>query len=79
VTLEQLDSIHAQMTENESLLICAKSYAPGCENHFSSITVKKIPQMILGKCEFGKKNYDLNIVKTTMEEAEDSNEAIDEQ
>jgi len=79
VTLEQLDSIHAQMTENESLLICAKAYAPGCENHFSNITIKKIPQMILGKCEFGKENYDLNIVKTTMEEAEDSNEAQDEQ
>ncbi len=63
VTVEQLDAIHAQMTENESLLICAKSFAPESENHFSNITVKKIPQMILGKCEFGKENYDLNIIK----------------
>ena len=63
VTVEQLDAIHAQMTENESLLICAKSFAPESENHFSNITIKKIPQMILGKCEFGKDNYDLNIIK----------------
>jgi hypothetical protein len=34
--------------------------------------------MILGKCEFGKENYDLNIVKITEEEAEESNEAQDE-
>lgn len=64
VTVEQLDVIHAQMTENESLLICAKSFAPESENHFSNITIKKIPQMILGKCEFGKDNYDLNIIKS---------------
>lgn len=79
VTIEQLDSIHAQMSENESLLICAKSFAMGCESHYSNITIKKIPQMILGKCEFGKDNYDLNIVKATVEEAEESSEAQDEQ
>ena len=79
VTKEQLDSIHAQMTEIESLLICAKSFAPGSENHYSNITIKKIPQMILGKCEFDKDNYDLNIVKATIEEAEELNDAQDEQ
>jgi adenine-specific DNA-methyltransferase len=79
VTVEQLDAIHAQMTENESLLICSKSFAPGCESHFSNITIKKIPQMILGKCEFGKDNYDLNIIKATETEAEESNEEQNEQ
>lgn len=78
ITLEQLDAIHAQMTENESLLICAKSFSPESEHHFSNITVKKIPQMILGKCEFGKDNYDLNIIKETEKEAEESNEIEDE-
>lgn len=78
VTKEQLDAVHAQMTENESLLICTKSFAPGSENHYSNITIKKIPQMILGKCEFAKDNYDLNIVKATIEETEESSEAQDE-
>lgn len=78
ITIEQLDSIHAQMKQNDSLLICAKSYAPGTENHFANVTVKKIPQMILGKCEFGKDNYDLNIIKATEKEAEESNEVQDE-
>jgi adenine-specific DNA-methyltransferase len=74
LTIEQLDSIHAQMKEDESLLICAKAFAPESENHYANITVKKIPQMILGKCEFGKDNYDLNIIKATEEVAEELNE-----
>ncbi len=79
ITMEQLESIHAQMLENESLLICAKSFAPGIENKFTNITVKKIPQMILGKCEFGQDNYDLNIINATEELADDSENEQNEQ
>lgn len=71
VTVEQLDKIQEEMGENESLLICAKSFAPECENRHTNITVKKIPLMILGKCEFGQENYDLNIIQATEEVAED--------
>ena len=74
ITAEQLDKVHSEMKTGESLLICAKAYAPECENHFANITIKKIPQMILGRCEFGKDNYDLNIIKATEAEAEESNE-----
>lgn len=75
ITAEQLDKVHSEMKAGESLLICAKSFAPECENRFANITVKKIPQMILGKCEFAKDNYDLNIIKATEAQAEESNEA----
>ncbi len=78
ITVEQLDKVNSEMKTVESLLICAKSFAPECENRFANITVKKIPQMILGKCEFAKDNYDLNIIKATEAEAEESNEAKEE-
>jgi adenine-specific DNA-methyltransferase len=71
VTVEQLDKIHSEMKEDESLLICAKSFASECEKRFANITIKKIPNMILGKCEFGKDNYDLNIINATKVEAEE--------
>jgi adenine-specific DNA-methyltransferase len=71
ITLEQLDRIHSEMKENESLLICAKAFAPGCEKKFTNITIKKIPQMILGKCEFGKDNYDLNIIRAAEPDNDD--------
>lgn len=73
VTAEQLDAIHGEMKDAESLLVCAKAFDSSCGNRFSNITVKKIPQMILGKCEFGKQNYDLNIIKATEAEAQELN------
>ncbi len=72
MTVEQLDKIHSEMKKGESLLICAKSFAPQCKERHSNITIKKIPQMVLGKCEFGKNNYDLNIVNTSKNDDEDS-------
>lgn len=71
VTVEQLDKIHEEMSNEESLLICAKSFAPECEDRYPNITIKKIPQMILGKCEYGQDNYDLCIIEATEEIAED--------
>ncbi|MDP3970912.1 MAG: site-specific DNA-methyltransferase [bacterium] len=71
VTVEQLDKIHEEMNDEESLLICAKSYAPECDSRHPNITIKKIPLMILGKCEFGQDNYDLNIIQSTEEVADD--------
>lgn len=77
VTVEQLDKIREEMKKGESLLVCAKSFAPQCKERHSSITIKKIPQMVLNKCEFGKDNYDLNIVngpKAVEEELDDISE-----
>ena len=71
VTVEQLDKVYSEMKRGESLLVCAKSFAPQCKEGHSNITIKKIPQMVLGKCEFGKDNYDLNIINAPSED-EDS-------
>jgi adenine-specific DNA-methyltransferase len=62
VTVEYLGKIHEEMREDESLLICCRSFQEACKNHYPNITVKKIPNMLLGRCEFGKEDYSLNIV-----------------
>jgi len=62
LTPEHLDRIHEEMQPDESLLICCKSHFTGADNKYSNITVKKIPSMLLGKCEFGRDDYSLNIV-----------------
>jgi adenine-specific DNA-methyltransferase len=72
LTVEQLDKIKEEMKEGESLLICAKAYSKECNDRHPEITIKKIPQMILGKCEFGKENYDLNIIENTKADAEEA-------
>jgi adenine-specific DNA-methyltransferase len=62
LTPEHLDRIHEEMQPGESLLICCKSHFDGADGRHDSITVKKIPSMLLGKCEFGRDDYSLNIV-----------------
>ncbi len=70
ITVEHLDKIHEEMQAGESLLICCKSFQEACENRFPNITIKKIPQMLLGRCEFAKDDYSLNIINLpSMEEA----------
>lgn len=62
LTGELLDKMHEELADGESLLICCKSFQQSCVGRFDSITVKKIPNTILGRCEFGKNNYNLNII-----------------
>ncbi len=62
LTVESLDAISETMQEGESLLICCTAFQKECQNHTPNITVKKIPQMLLGRCEFGKDDYSLNII-----------------
>lgn len=62
LTPEHLDRIHEEMQPGESLLICCKSHFDGADGRYDGITVKKIPSMLLGKCEFGRDDYSLNIV-----------------
>jgi adenine-specific DNA-methyltransferase len=61
ITIEYLDGIHEEMQPDESLLICCKSFQKACEDRYANITVRKIPNMLLGRCEFGKDDYSLNV------------------
>lgn len=62
LTAEHMDRIHEEMQPGESLLICCKSHFRGADGRYDNITVKKIPGMLLGKCEFDRDDYSLNIV-----------------
>lgn len=75
VTLEYLDLIHQEMAEDESLLICCKAFQDGADQRYENINVKKIPQVLLNKCDFGVENYSMNIVDLPeMDEEVDDNE-----
>lgn len=57
-----LDSIKDTMEEGEYLIIACRSFDNGLDKAYDNIAVKKIPQMLLERCEFGKTDYNLNIV-----------------
>ncbi len=71
ITVEMLDRIHDEMQPDENLLICCKVYSPECEARHLNISIKKIPSVLMGKCEFGKEDYSLNIVNLPNEEDEE--------
>ena len=61
VNLKYLDMLHELMEEDETLLICCKTYQEDCDNKYNNISIQKIPQSILKKYEFGDVDYTLNI------------------
>lgn len=72
MTVETLAAIEETMSEGESLLICCKAFQPECKSFSSQITVKKIPTVLLDKCEFDHDDYSLNIVELPdMDEPDD--------
>lgn len=71
VNAQYLDSIRATMSEGEFLVIACKSYDKGIEKNHKEIALKKIPQMLLEKCEFGVADYQLNIVNPPVYEDEE--------
>ena len=70
-----LDSIRDSMEDDEYLIIACRSFESGLDKAYDHITLKKLPQMLLSRCEFGKTDYNLNIVHPPVYEDE---EDIDE-
>lgn len=64
-----LDSISVDLLEEESLLICCTQYEAGLENAYNNINLRKIPTLLLNRCEFKQdSDYSLNIVNSPLYE-----------
>ena len=61
VNLQYLDMLHDLLNEDETLLICCKTYQEECDGKFKNISIQKIPQSVLKKYEFGDVDYALNV------------------
>ncbi len=77
ITAEMLETIHDQLGEDESLLICCTKFQPECRNKYSNITIKKIPKVLLDTCEFDHDDYSLNIVSVPVTDLSLAEQDID--
>lgn len=59
---KMLDIISSDLGMMETLLVCAPAFDVGLDKRYDNIQVKKIPQSVLNKCEYGVDNYNLNVV-----------------
>jgi adenine-specific DNA-methyltransferase len=65
LTHEQLASIADEVGEDRSLLICCKAFRANLDA-FPKLSVRKIPQVVLRRCEWGKDDYSLNVANLPM-------------
>ena len=75
ITAAYLDLLANDMQANENLLVCCPAFDVGLQERYENIIIKKIPQAVLNKCEFGVKDY--NISLTDMPEGK-GEEGVDE-
>lgn len=60
LTADQLKALSEEVGPNFTLLVCCAAFRAD-ESRFSNLTIKKIPKMVLSKCEWGHDDYSLNV------------------
>jgi len=60
LTPEQLQALSDEVGEGRSLLVCCSAFR-GNASRYPNLTVKKIPKMVLSRCEWGHDDYSLNV------------------
>jgi adenine-specific DNA-methyltransferase len=60
LTHEQLQQISDEVGESRSLLVCCSAFR-GRADAFPNLTIKKIPNAVLSRCEWGHDDYSLNV------------------
>jgi adenine-specific DNA-methyltransferase len=60
LTHDQLVAISAEVGDLRTLLVCCKAFRANVDA-FPNLTIRKIPQAVLSKCEWGHDDYSLNV------------------
>jgi len=60
LTSEQLQALSNEVGQSRTLLVCCAAFR-GDASRFPNLTIKKIPKMVLQKCEWSHNDYSLNV------------------
>lgn len=74
LTEDQLVALSEEVGNDRTLLVCCAAYkasAAMLNDKLTNLTVKKMPNALLSKCEWGKDDYSLNITNLPVAEQED--------
>ncbi|MEO7068489.1 MAG: site-specific DNA-methyltransferase [Rhodanobacter sp.] len=74
LSAEQLEALAEEVGAERSLLVCCAAFhgvtASGAIGRWPNLTLKKIPKMVLARCEWGHDDYSLNVANLPMAEPE---------
>lgn len=67
LSVEQLQALSEEVGEDRTLLVCCSAFRCNADR-FPNLTLKKIPKMVLSRCEWGHDDYSLNVENLPMKE-----------
>ena len=68
LTHQQLAAVSEEVGDQRTLLVCCKAFRADADA-FPNLTIRKIPQAVLRKCEWGHDDYSLNVANLPMTQA----------
>lgn len=70
LSAEQLQALSDEVGNDQSLLVCCAAFhgvtAAKASERWPNLTLKKIPKMVLARCEWGHDDYSLNVANLPM-------------
>ena len=66
---QQLEELSEEVGGDRSLLVCCAAFR-GKADQFTNLTLKKIPKMVLSRCEWAHDDYSLNVANLPMAQPE---------
>ena len=74
LSAEQLQALSGEVGSDKSLLVCCAAFhgvtAAKASELWPNLTLKKIPKMVLARCEWGHDDYSLNVANLPMAQME---------
>ena len=74
LSAEQLQALSDEVGSDQSLLVCCAAFhgvtAAQASERWPNLTLKKIPKMVLFRCEWGHDDYSLNVANLPMAQVE---------
>jgi len=74
LSAEQLHALSEEVGAEQSLLVCCAAFrgvtAAQAAERWPNLTLKKIPKMVLARCEWGHDDYSLNVANLPLAERE---------
>lgn len=72
---QQLEELSLEVGGDRSLLVCCAAFR-GKADQFANLTLKKIPKMVLSRCEWAHDDYSLNVANLPLAQPEPPVEGI---
>jgi adenine-specific DNA-methyltransferase len=74
LSAQQLQALSDEVGSDQSLLVCCAAFhgatAAQASERWPNLTLKKIPKMVLARCEWGHDDYSLNVANLPMAQPE---------